>query len=135
MILPYCQKLEEKIVSAYEDGVSLDEAEKLAGVFLEAQIKVSRSLASADLDGRMRKSGLKAVKAAVYMDAASPKDPGAKRPTEAALSAIIDSHELVGSEQDAFDKAEVLRAELERYYNIFREAHIFYRSVARGSIG
>lgn len=124
--------LEDKIVSSYEEGVTAEQAEKLAGEYLYGQIRVSQALKDADLDSRMRKSGLKAVKASAYMEAASKGD---KRPTEAAIAAMVDTNKLVADEQDKFDMAEVERDELERYYNIFINAHIHFRSISKGSFG
>lgn len=128
----FCQQLENKIVNAYTEGTTLEQAEKLAGEFLGAQLKVSSELAKVDLDSRMRKSGVKALKAAIYMEAATKTD---KKPTEAMLSAIIDMNDIVQSEQTGLDTAEVSKAELERYYDIFVNAHIFFRGVAKGNFG
>lgn len=128
----FCQELETEIIKSYESGVSLEEAEKLAGKFLHGQIKVSNELKARDLDARMRKSGLKAVRAAVYTDICAKAD---KKPTEGQLDHMLNMHDLVSSEQDALDTAEVDRDALERYYNIFANAHIFLRGVAKGSFG
>ncbi len=125
----FCEHLESEIQAAYLDGVSLEKAERLATEFLSAQLRVSSTLKNADLDARMKKSGLKAVKAAAYMSEISKHD---KKPTEATISAAIDTNSVVSSEQDKFDTAEVNRDELERYYQIFREAHIHFRGVAKG---
>lgn len=124
-----CKKLEYKIRATYEEGITLEEAEKLAGEFLVAQMSVSEELKTSDLDSRMRKSGCKAVRAAVYMDACAKSD---KKPTEAALESILNTNEIVQTEQDALDKAEVERDNLKRYYDIFREAHIHFRGIAKG---
>lgn len=123
-----CEELTAQIQTSYETGVTVDEAEKLAAKFLFAQLSVSTELKKLDLDTRMRKAGLKAVRAAIYMDAASKGD---KKPTEAALSATVDLNDLVQGEQSAFDLAEASRDERERYYNIFREAHIYYRGISK----
>lgn len=125
----FCENIEIKLVATYEQGVTLEEAEKLAGEFLHAQMQVSGELKKADLDSRMRKSGTKAIKAAIYTDICAKSE---KKPTESALEHMINMNELVGAEQDALDKAEVDRDELERYYNIFREAHIHFRGISRG---
>ena len=121
--------LQAKIQGAYEEGVTLDQAEKLAGEFLYAQLQVSSELKKADLDSRMRKTGVKAVRAAIYMDASTKSE---KKPTEATLSALVDMHEVVQTEQEAFDKAEVEKDELIRLYNVFREAHVYFRGIAKG---
>lgn len=123
------RSLELKIQNSYESGVTVDEAERLASEFLYAQIQVSTELSKGDLDARMRKSGVKAVRAAIYLDIVSKAD---KKPVEAQITAMIDSDKLVVDEQRDFDAAEVSRDELERYYNIFINAHIHFRAVAKG---
>ena len=125
-----CLELENEIRVSYEHGVTLDDAEKLAARFLYAQIQVSVELKKSDLDSRMRKSGVKAVRAAIYTEASTLRD--GRKPTEAAISAMVDMNELVQGEQNSFDQAEVDRDDLERYYNIFREAHIYYRGISKG---
>ncbi len=125
-----CSQLEAKILVAYEEGTTLEQAERLAAEFLYAQLQVSSELSKLDLSSKMRKTGVKAVKAAIYMDAAT-KDP--KKPSDVMLQAIVDMNEVVQSEQNEFDKAEVSRAELERIYDVFLNAHIFFRGVARGN--
>ncbi len=125
----FCKSLEEKIKATYTDGVSLEQAEKLAGEFLYAQLVVSGELKKADLDSRMRKTGVKAIRAAIYTDAATKSE---KKPTEAALEAMINVNDLVQGEQSEFDKAEVERDDLSRYYSVFREAHIYFRGIAKG---
>lgn len=124
-----CKQLEDKIQSSYEAGVTMEEAEKLAGEFLRAQLAVSFELTKADLDSRMRKSGVKAVRAALYINAKS--DTSVKH-TEGSITALLDSNEIVSGEQTAFDEAEVNKNELDRLYDIFVNAHIFYRGVAKG---
>lgn len=124
-----CQQLEDKIRAAYLEGVTLEDAEKLAAEFLYAQMAVSEELKKADLDSRMRKSGLKAVKAAVYLDECKKSD---KKPSDTYLEQILNTTDLVGKEQDAFDLAEVERDSLSRYYDIFLNAHIYMRGIAKG---
>jgi len=124
-----CEELENEIKEAYEQGVTLDQAEKLAAKFLHAQLQVSKQLTEADLDSRMRKTGVKSIRAAIYMNAASKGD---KKPTEAMLASIVDSDELVSGEQNSFDAAEANKNELERYYEIFLNAHVYFRGVAKG---
>jgi hypothetical protein len=124
-----CENLEAEISNIYTKGIGIDDAEKLAAEFLSAQFQVSKELKNADLDARMRKSGLKALRASVYMEAATKGD---KKPSDTLLENLVTSHELVQKEQEAYDKAEVDSADLQRYYEIFREAHIFLRGVSRG---
>lgn len=123
------KELELKIEESYESGITLEEAEKLAAKFLRAQILISRELQKTDLDSRMKKSGVKALKAALYLVEVQKTD---KKPSDVLLGNLVDSNELVVGEQNAFDTAETRRDELERYYNIFREAHVHYRQVSKG---
>lgn len=127
-----CTQLESSIQTAYEEGVTLEQAEKLAAKFLYGQMQVSERLREAGLDARMRKSGVKAIRANIYLDAIRGVD---KKPTEAALASMLDSHEVVQGEQEALDRAEVSKEELERLYDIFVNAHIYFRGVAKGNFG
>lgn len=127
--LALCEELTKDIQSSYQSGITLEEAEKLAGKFLHALLTVSSELQAADLDSRMRKNGAKAIKAAIYLDEATKGD---KKPSDVYLAAKVDSNELVIGEQTAFDTAEVTRDALQNYYNIFREAHLHFRTIARG---
>lgn len=125
----FCDKLEAKIIDSYETGVTMEQAEHLASEFLAAQIRVSSELKNRDLDARMKKTGVKSIRAHAYMDAASKGD---KKPTEAAIAAIIDTDSIVIEQQNVLDTAEVNRDELERYFGIFQNAHVHYRNVAKG---
>lgn len=124
-----CEELETAITTSYEEGVSLDEAEKLMFKCLAIRLLLSAELSKVDLDTRMKKSGVKAVKAAIYLEAAT-KDP--KKPSDVMLGAIVDSNELVRGEQDRLDAAEVKKAELERLDNIFENAHVSFRKIGTG---
>jgi hypothetical protein len=130
-------QLVEKIKKSYENGVTMEEAERLAGEFLVAQIKVGEKLKDADLDARMRKTGVKAIKASVYMEGAAPADPKKasdfKKPSDVLLNAQVDLNAVVQKEQDELDKAEVTRDELKNLLSVFHEAHIHFRSIAKGS--
>lgn len=125
----FCKELEAEIERTYTEGATLEEAERLAAKFLSAQLAVSGELKKADLDSRMRKSGVKAIRAALYLEIVSKSD---KKPTEAQISALIDSDQLVTDEQLEYDRAEVDKAELERYYDIFVNSHIYFRGIAKG---
>lgn len=127
-----CEQLEAKIQNSYEQGTTLEQAEKLAAEFLFAMMQVSTELKKADLDSRLRKAGVKAIRGAIYLEIVLKAD---KKPVEAQLSAMIDTDKLVIDEQAAYDTAEVEKAELERYYDVFNNSHIFYRGVSRGNFG
>lgn len=127
-----CDELTQEIKNSYESGITMGEAEKLAGKFLYAQIRVTEELTHADLDARMKKTATKAIKAAIYLNAVKQSD---KKPSDTYLQNVIDSDSIVSNEQSALDRAEANRDQLDNYYNIFREAHIHFRSIARGSFG
>lgn len=130
--IEFCSALQDKIKDSYEQGVTTEAAERLAGEFLNAQLVVAEELREADLDSRMKKTGVKAIRAIVYMEAAT-KD--TKKPSDVLLEHLINSSELVVLEQKKYDEAEVLRDSLQNYFNIFKEAHIHFRSIAKGSFG
>lgn len=125
----YFKELENDIKAAYEQGVTMEQAERLAAKFLAAQVAIGEELRTADLNARMRKSGVKAVKAAVYLEAATKGD---KKPSDVMLGAIVDSDKLVNDEQAGLDEAEVNRNALDNYLSVCREAHIYFRSIAKG---
>jgi hypothetical protein len=125
----FCRQLEEKIQKSYEEGVTLEQSEKLAGEFLYAQLVVSKELKAADLDARMRKSGTKAVRASAYLEIVQGSE---KKPTETQIASMLDVNKLVSQEQDRLDQAEVSRDELERYYDVFQNAHVHFRTIAKG---
>lgn len=122
-------ELEADIVRAYTEAVTIDDAEKLAAKFLHAQMQITQELKVVGLDARMKKAGLKAVQAAVYLSETQGKE---KKPTEATLQHLINTNEDVSGEQDRLDTAEVSRDFLERYYDIFANAHIYFRGIAKG---
>lgn len=124
-----CYTLQDKIKEAYTSGVTLEEAERLAGEFLHAQMEVAKELQVVDLDSRMRKSGVKAIKAAVYMEAATKTD---KKPSDVMLEAVVNMSKMVADEQAGFDAVEVSKDALSNYLNIFKEAHVHFRGISRG---
>ena len=127
-----CKELEELIISAYNTSLTLDEAEKLSANFIHAMLQVSSELSNADLDARTRKSGVKAVRAAIYLGIVQGAD---KKPTENMIESTINTNELVASEQSALDAAEVYKSELERYYDIFNQAVFHFRNASKGGQG
>lgn len=126
------EDLKNIIRSFYEEGVTVPQAEKYAALFLHAQMQVAEGLQQADLDARMKKTGLKTIKAAVFLDGIKGQD---KKPSDSLLTAKVDVNELVQSSQTTLDDAEVHRDLLKSYYDIFLNAHIFLRGVAKGNFG
>lgn len=126
------EKLIVEIEKAYTEGVTLSEAEKLAAMSLFIMDGLSRELMVQDLNSRTRKQGVKAIKAAVRMEAITSAE---KKPTESTIDAMVDMNAIVIGEIKSSDEAEVSRDELERRYSIAKEAHIHFRGVSRGTFG
>lgn len=124
----YCKSLEQNILDAYEQGVTITDAEKLGAKSLHVQLAISAELAVVDLNRRMRKRGLKAIKSAVRMEEIKKHD---KKPTEGYLDDIVNLSELVSGEENGFDDAEVEKEELERLFGVFHEAHLYFRNLAK----
>lgn len=124
-----CEELTNEIKNSYEDSVSIEQAEKLAARFLHAQLIISGELSKKDLDSRMKKSGVKVIRAAIYLEEAKKTE---KKPSDVMLEALVNSNDLVHSEQSRLDEAEVSRDELHNYLNIFKECHIYFRAIGRG---
>ena len=125
----FCDDLTALIQASYEEGVTMEAAERIAGKFLHAQLMIADALKNADLDARMKKSGVKAIRAAIYMEGATGSD---KKPSDVLLGALVDQNKLVQDQQSLFDEAEVSHDGLNRYYSVFREAHIHFRGIAKG---
>lgn len=128
-IREYFDSLEEKIVDSYTTSISMEGSERLAGEFLRAQLLASKELKNLDLDSRMRKASVKSLRAVAYKEASTTSD---KKPTESALEHVINSHPVVQKEQDEYDKSEANKSELERYLNIFQQAHHYYKGLSKG---
>jgi hypothetical protein len=124
------EQLLEKIKSSYESGVTRGEAEKLAGEFLYAQAMLAETLKVSDLDARMQKSGLKAIRSAVRQEEIKKHD---KKPTENHLEDVVNMDNIVKTSQDLLDSAEVERDYQKSIFDIFGNAHIHFRAVSRGS--
>ncbi len=127
----FCSQLEDKIKASYETGTTIEDAEKLAAEFLGAMMKTSEELKTRSLDARMRKSGLKAIRAALYLKEVQTSE-GSKKPTESNLAAILDANDVIVKEQENLDTAEIETEELERLFGVFQHAHVYYRGLARG---
>lgn len=125
-----CEDLTKQIQDSYETGITVEEAEKLAGKFLYAQIQVSEELRKVDLDARMKKSGVKAIRAAIYLEEVGKSD---RKPSDVMLEAIVNRNELVQAEQLGHDEAEVLKNQLDNYMSVFGNAHIYFRNIGKGS--
>lgn len=128
-IVQECEALKGIVARAYQEPILMDEAERLAARFLNAQMLIAEELRTSDLDARMRKNGLKAVKASVYMAAATA---GEKKPSEGFLENLVTKDSVVQREQDAYDRADSYKESLTIYLGIFKDAHIYFRGIAKG---
>lgn len=127
-----CDELTAAIKDSYEQGITVEAAERLAGKFLYGQIQVSDELRNCALGARMRKSGVKAIRAAVYLAEVQAND---KKPSDVLLGAKVDSDKLVKDEQNAYDASEVQADYLENLLDVFRNGHVHFRTIAKGSFG
>lgn len=126
------ETLIEQIEKAYNEGVTQSEAERLAAGSLLVMNDLSCRLIVTESDRRMKKVGLKAIRAAVRLEAAKSGD---KKPTESIIDAMVDTNELVSETESGYDAAEVASQAADRQYNIAKESHLYFRSVAKGSLG
>lgn len=127
-----CKELEATIEETYTSGVTMAEAERLSAKFLHGQMLVSNALRVSALDAKMRKAGVKSVRAAVYLAEVQKNE---KKPSDTLLTAIVDTTDIVNTEEEALFKAETSSDELQRYYDIFGQAHVYYRQVSKGVQG
>lgn len=122
-------ELKAIIERAYEGDVTIDEAERLAAKFLLVQMDVAAELSSSDLDARMKKNGLKAKRAQAYMSEVARNE---KKPSDTLLEqhVAMDPGCQIAAEQ--FEQADAKRESLHLYFNIFKDAHIYFRGISKG---
>lgn len=123
------EEISAEITQSYEQGTTIPEAERLATKLLSAMLMLTEELKIASLDARMKKAGNKSVRAAVYLAEVQKHD---KKPSDSMLENIVAVNEAVQDQQSNLDQAEVEYEYLENYMQIFREAHIHFRSIAKG---
>ncbi len=123
------EEITVEITQCYEQGVTIPQAERLATKLLSCMLMLTEALKSASLDSRMKKAGSKAVRAAVFLSEVGRHD---KKPSDSMLENVVAVDEQVRDEQLKFDEAEVEYQALENYMSICREAHIHFRSIAKG---
>jgi hypothetical protein len=124
-----CSELKQIIETAYEQGVSVSEAEKLAAKTLVIRIELSQELKRVDLDSRMKKHGVKVTRADAYMTELKKHD---KKPVESFLDATITMDGNVIEAEHDYAKADVQRELIQNYLDIFKDAHIYFRGIAKG---
>lgn len=123
------KNLEKKIINSYTEGVTLAEAEMLAGEFLEAQIRASEELKQLDLNARLVKDHVKEIRAKIFITEATKTD---KKPSDNMLTAYVDSDPSVRDVQGTLAVAESDKDELYRMFSIFQNAHLHFRAIAKG---
>jgi hypothetical protein len=123
------EQLVKIVKEAYETGVTMEEAERHAARFLEAQLSVAAELARLDLDTRMRKNGMKAARAKVYLDIVNAAE---KKPTETYIDSQVTLDHNVCAVQDLYEKSDARKESLALYFGIFKDAHVYFRGIAKG---
>lgn len=122
-------KLREVVEKAYDEGTTLEEAERLAARFLGAQMQIAEELANLDLDTRMKKNGLKAKRSQTYMLEATK---GEKKPSEGFLENHVNMDLGVQNAANEYETADARKENLLLYFGIFKDAHIYFRGIAKG---
>lgn len=122
-------ELESEIILAYERGITIPEAERIATKTLSGMLMLTEELKIVSLDSRMKKAGVKATRASVFLSEVRKHD---KKPSDSMLDNVVSGNEQVQNEQTKFDEAEVNYEYLENYMTILREAHIHFRSISKG---
>lgn len=124
------QDLKEVIARAYKDGISIQEAERYAAHTLTARLEIADRLRTIDLDARMKKNGVKAVRGQAYLEEIGKHD---KKPTESWLEAAVNTNVLVKAEETQYAEAEVESDYLHALLLVFQDAHIYFRSIMKGA--
>jgi hypothetical protein len=124
------EQLVKIVRTAYESGTTMDEAERHAARFLEAQLNVAAELASLDLDARMKKNGMKAARAQIYLDLCAGSE---KKPSDTFLEQQVTLDRTVNLAVDLYEKADARRENLTLYLGIFKDAHVYFRGIAKGA--
>lgn len=118
------------VQAAYRTGTTLEEAEKHAARFLEAQLNVASELAKLDIDARMKKNGMKAAKAQVYLDLCGKSE---KKPSDTFLEQQVTLDKTANVAVDLYEYADARRENLMLFLGIFKDAHIYFRGIAKGN--
>jgi hypothetical protein len=122
--------LKESVTAAYNCGTTMEEAEKLAGRCLGAQLDIAKALSSTDLDTRMKKNGMKAAKAQAYMTEVGKYD---KKPSDTLIENAVALDSMANKAVDLYETADAKKEELTLYFGIFKDAHIYFRTIAKGT--
>lgn len=129
-VFDVCHELKSIIETAYNEGVSVMEAEKLAAKTLVVRLELSQELKVVDLDSRMKKHGVKVTRADAYMSEIKKHD---KKPVESFLEAAVTMDGNVIEAEHDYAKADVQKEMIQNYLDIFKDAHIYFRGIAKGT--
>jgi pyruvate/2-oxoglutarate dehydrogenase complex dihydrolipoamide dehydrogenase (E3) component len=124
------ESLKKVIERAYQEGVTVQEAEKYAAQTLLARMEIAENLRALDLDARMKKHGVKAVRGQAYLEEVGKHE---KKPTESMLEASVNLNELVKAEETEYAVAEVNSDYAHALLDIFKDAHLYFRSIMKGT--
>ena len=124
------KELKATIDRVYNEGCTVLEAERLAAKTLSVRLEISDRIKEVDLDARMKKHGIKAIRAKEYMDELAKYD---KKPAEGLLEHAVNLSELVGAAEGLYNNADTEVDRLKTYLGVFSDAHIFFRTIAKGS--
>lgn len=122
--------LKKDIQRAYAEGVTILAAEKLASKTLLARMALADAIQVLDLDARMKRQGVKAERGSLYSSIVAESE---KKPTETAIESMINTSLTVVAAEQTYAEADTSKDRLHTYSDIFKDAHIFFRSVAKGT--
>ena len=94
------------------------------------RLTLADELRVTDLDARMKRHGVKAVKAAVYTQEVAKHE---KKPSEGFLENAVNLDKMVADEESAYAQADTTKDQLANYLDIFKDAHIYFRGIAKGN--
>lgn len=120
----------ESIQKAYEEGVTMQQAERLAAKTLQIRMLISDEIKSRDLDARMKKHGVKVTRAEAYMEELSKHE---KKPAEAYMEHAINQSLLVNASEKMYADAETTKDRLQTYLDVAKDAHLYFRQIAKGT--
>ena len=127
-----CVELKEAIIKAHQTETSVSEAEQLSAKCLAASMALADDIRAVDLKARMRKIGLRNIRSQAYLDELAKHE---KKPTEAYIDAAINLNvDIAPLEMELADK-EVELNNLKHYYEVFKEAHQYFRAIMKAGFG
>ena len=127
-----CEDLKAAIKKGHETDTSVSEAELLACKALDACLALADEIQSIDLKTRMRKAGVRTIRAQAYMDEIAKHD---KKPAEGYLDAAIALQSAVQAAEQDLAEHEVELNRLKTYADVFAESHQYFRAIMKAGFG